>query len=318
MYTLLPDIKPYATHHLAVDPPHQLYVEESGIPYGLPVLFVHGGPGAGCQPKNRCFFDPETWRIILFDQRGAGRSTPHAELAGNDTAALVRDMERIRTLLGIDRWVLFGGSWGSTLSLAYAQTHPDRVLSMILRGIFLCRRQDLLWFYQDGASRVFPDHWHDYVEHIPESERHDFMGAYYRRLTGSNEIARMAAAKAWSLWEAQCATLRPNQDVIEHFSDPHTALSLARIEAHYFVNDAFLAEGQLIANAARMRNIPGYIVHGRYDMVCPVDNAFALHAAWPTAQLQIVREAGHSAAEPGITDALIRATREVAATLRPA
>jgi proline iminopeptidase len=318
MYTLLPDIKPYATHRLAVDPPHELYVEESGNPDGLPVLFVHGGPGAGCQPRNRCFFDPEIWRIVLFDQRGAGRSTPHAELSGNTTQALVRDMERIRSFLGIDRWALFGGSWGSTLSLAYAQTHAERVRAMILRGIFLCRREDLLWFYQEGASRVFPDYWRDYVEPISEDERHDFMAAYYRRLTGANEIARMAAAKAWSLWEAQCATLRPNPDVVEYFSDPHTALSLARIEAHYFVNDAFLAPGQLLADAERMKEIPGYIVHGRYDMVCPVDNAFALHAAWPTAQLQIVREAGHSAAEPGITDALIRAARDVAAALRRA
>ena len=317
MYTLFPEIKPFAMHRLAVDPPHELYVEESGNPAGIPVLFVHGGPGSGCQPRNRCFFDPETYRIVLFDQRGAGRSTPHAELSGNDTSALVRDMDSIRTLLGIERWVLFGGSWGSTLSLAYAETHPERVLAMILRGIFLCRRQDLLWFYQDGASRVFPDHWRDYAEHIPEEERGDFMAAYYRRLTGANEIARMSAAKAWSLWEAQCATLRPNQDVIEHFSDPHTALSLARIEAHYFVNNAFLAEGQLLANASRIQEIPGFIIHGRYDMVCPVDNAFALHAAWPNAELQIVREAGHAAAEPGITDALLRATREVAARLRP-
>ena len=317
MYTLFPEIKPFQTHRLAVDPPHELYVEESGNPDGIPVLFVHGGPGSGCQPRNRCFFDPELYRIVLFDQRGAGRSTPHAELSGNDTDALVRDMESIRTLLGIARWVLFGGSWGSTLSLAYAETHPEHVLAMILRGIFLCRRQDLLWFYQDGASRVFPDHWRDYVEHIPEQERGDFMAAYYRRLTGANEIARMSAAKAWSMWEAQCATLRQNQEVIEHFSDPHTALSLARIEAHYFVNKAFLSDGQLLANAPRIQDIPGYIIHGRYDMVCPVDNAFALHAAWPKAELQIVREAGHAAAEPGITDALLRATREVAVRLRP-
>ena len=316
MYTLFPEIKPFAVHRLAVDPPHDLYIEESGIPDGIPVLFVHGGPGSGCQSRNRCFFDPEIYRIVLFDQRGAGRSTPHAELSGNDTAALVRDMESIRNLLGIDRWVLFGGSWGSTLSLAYAETHPKRVLAMILRGIFLCRRQDLQWFYQDGASRVFPDYWRDYIEHIPLEERDDFMAAYYRRLTGANEIARMSAAKAWSLWEAQCATLRHNQEVIEHFSDPHMALSLARIEAHYFVNNAFLSEGQLLADAARIQDIPGYIIHGRYDMVCPVDNAFALHAVWPKAELQIVREAGHAAAEPGITDALVRASREVAAHLR--
>ncbi|MBP8926153.1 MAG: prolyl aminopeptidase [Pseudomonadales bacterium] len=312
MHILFPEIKPYQIHRLAVDPPHQLYLEESGNPDGIPVLFVHGGPGAGCQPRNRCFFDPDSYRIILFDQRGAGHSTPHAELQGNDTPALIRDIETIREFLGIERWVLFGGSWGSTLSLAYAESHPERVVAMILRGIFLCRREDLLWFYQAGASRIFPDYWQDYVEQIAPDERDDFMTAYHSRLTGSNEIARMAAAKAWSLWEARCATLRPNQEVVDHFSDPHTALSLARIEAHYFFNDAFLEPGQLLRDAARIADIPGYIVHGRYDMICPVDNAFALHAAWPGADLQIIRDAGHSAAEPGITDALIRATMEVA------
>lgn len=316
MYTLFAELKPYQLHRLAVDPPHHLYLEESGNPDGIPVLFVHGGPGSGSQPRNRCFFDPERYRIILFDQRGAGRSTPHASLQDNTTTALVRDMERIREFLGIDRWVLFGGSWGSTLSLAYAQSHPQRVMAMILRGIFLCRREDLLWFYQDGASRIFPDYWTDYIEQIPPAERSDFMRAYYKRLTGKNEIARMAAAKAWSLWEAQCATLRPNQDVVDHFSEPHTALALARIEAHYFVNNAFLEPGQLLRDAARIADIPGYIVHGRYDMVCPVDNAFALHAVWPRAELQIVRDAGHSAAEPGITDALVRAAREIAGRVR--
>ena len=315
MLTLHPEIKPYQVHRLAVDPPHELYVEESGNPGGIPVLFVHGGPGAGCQPSDRCFFDPQDYRIILFDQRGAGHSTPHAELAHNDTAALVRDMERIREFLGVERWVLLGGSWGSTLSLAYAETHPERVSAMILRGIFLCRREDFAWFYQHGASRVFPDYWRNYAEHIPPAERDDFMAAYHRRLTGTNEVERMSVAKAWSLWEAQCATLRPNHDVVGRFSDPHVALALARIEAHYFVNDAFLAEDQLLRDAHRLADIPGYIVHGRYDMVCPVDNAFALHAAWPRAELQIVRDAGHSAAEPGITDALVRAARDVATLL---
>jgi proline iminopeptidase len=316
MHVLYPEIKPYHVHRLAVDPPHELYVEESGNPAGLPVLFVHGGPGSGSQPRNRCFFDPEVYRIVLFDQRGAGRSTPHAELAGNTTQALVADMERIREFLGIERWVLFGGSWGSTLSLAYAEAHPERVVEMVLRGIFLCRREDLLWFYQDGASRVFPDYWQEFAAHIPAEEQHDFIRAYHRRLTGANEIARMAAAKAWSLWEAQCATLRPNHEVVEHFSDPHVALSLARIEAHYFVNDAFLEPGQLLRDAARLAGIPGYIVHGRYDVICPVDNAFALHAAWPGAELQIIRDAGHSAAEPGITDALVRAMQEIAGRQR--
>ncbi|MCB1631334.1 MAG: prolyl aminopeptidase [Pseudomonadales bacterium] len=312
MLTLYPEIRPYAVHRLAVDPPHELHLEESGNPDGIPVLFVHGGPGAGCQASNRCFFDPARYRIVLFDQRGAGSSTPHGELAGNDTAALIRDIESIRSFLGIERWVLFGGSWGSTLGLAYAEAFPLRVIALVLRGIFLCRREDLDWFYQEGASRVFPDHWQEYVEHVPAAERHELVHAYHRLLTGTNEIARMSAAKAWALWEAQCATLRPNHDVIDRFSDPHVALSLARIESHYFVNGGFLDDGQLLRDAWRIADVPGYVVHGRYDMICPVDNAFALHAAWPKAQLRIVRDAGHSAAEPGIIDALVRATREIA------
>jgi proline iminopeptidase len=212
--------------------------------------------------------------------------------------------------------VLFGGSWGSTLSLAYAQAHPQRVIAMVLRGIFLCRREDLLWFYQDGASRVFPRLLGAVRRSHPARGARGFHGRYYRRLTGPNEIARMAAAKAWSLWEAQCATLRPNHELIDHFSDPHIALALARIEAHYFVNDAFLSRDQLLREAHRLADVPGYIVHGRYDMVCPVDNAFALHAVWPQAELQIIRDAGHSAAEPGITDALVRATQEIAGRVR--
>jgi len=312
MLTLFPEIKPYATHQLAVDPPHLLYVEESGNPEGLPVVFLHGGPGAGSQPAHRCFFDPSRYRIIVFDQRGSGHSTPHASLEQNNTQALVSDLERIREFLQIQKWVVFGGSWGSTLGLVYAQTYPERVVSLILRGIFLCRREDIHWFYQSGASRLFPDYWEDYLEPIPDAERGDLLHAYYRLLTGDNEIARMHAAKAWSVWEGRCSTLRPNHDVAEHFGDPHVALSMARIEAHYFVNDSFLSPNQIIANAFRLENIPGVIVHGRYDVVCPVDNAFELHRVWPNAELQIVRDAGHSAFEPGITDALIRATQSVA------
>lgn len=312
MLTLFPEIEPYATHRLAVDEPHVLYVEECGNPAGLPVLFLHGGPGAGFQPWNRRFFDPARYRIVLFDQRGAGRSTPHAHLEGNTTPALVADIERLREFLGIDQWVVFGGSWGSTLALAYAEAHPGRVTGLILRGIFLCRDQDIRWFYQDGASHVYPDHWADYVKPIPEAERHDFLQAFHRRLTGEDEIARMAAAKAWSIWEGQCATLRPNHNVVEHFSDPHVALALARIEAHYFVNRIFLRDNQLLDEARQLAGIPGVIVHGRYDMICPLDNAFALHAAWPEAELQIVPDAGHSAAEPGIIDALVRAANDFA------
>jgi proline iminopeptidase len=316
MPNLFPDIKPYSQRQLAVEPPHVLYVEECGTPEGVPVLFVHGGPGGGCSPKHRCFFDPMEYRIVLFDQRGCGRSTPHAELNGNRTDALIEDMEAIRSELGIDKWLLFGGSWGSTLSLLYAQRYPERVLGLVLRGIFLCRRQDLLWFYQDGASHVFPDYWQSFVAPIAPAERGDMMSAYYRLLTGSNELARMGAAKAWSGWEAQCATLKPDSQLYEQFTDPRVALALARIEAHYFVNDAFLEPNQILANADKLKGIPGVIVHGRYDMVCPFDNAFALHEAWPDSDLQIVRDAGHSALEPGITEALIRATNRFARELR--
>ena len=316
MQTFYPEIKPYQRHQIAVEPPHELYVDESGNPEGIPVLFVHGGPGAGCGKYDRRYFDPEVYRIILFDQRGAGRSKPHASLENNTTAKLVEDMEVIRQTLGIDKWVLFGGSWGSTLSLVYAQTHPERVLGLILRGIFLCRPQDLHWFYQDGASHVFPDYWEDFVHPIPEGERGDMIGAYYRYLIGDNEIQQMATAKAWSLWEGRCSTLKPSQEVVDSFSDPHRALSLARIEAHYFVNNTFLEDNQILNNAGRLEGIPGVIVHGRYDMVCPVDNAFALKEHWPDAELQIIREAGHSAREPGTVDALIRATDALAKKLR--
>ncbi|MDF2446301.1 MAG: proline iminopeptidase [Moraxellaceae bacterium] len=317
MQTLFPEIEPYATHRFPVTPPHVLHVEECGNPHGLPVLFLHGGPGAGFQAWNRRFFDPKRYRIVLFDQRGAGRSTPHAHLEDNTTPALIADIEALREFLGIEQWVVFGGSWGSTLALAYAEAFPARVTGLILRGIFLCRDQDIRWFYQDGASHVYPDYWADYVRVIPEHERHDFLSAYYKRLTGDDELARMAAAKAWSVWEGVCATLRPNHSVVEHFSDPHVALALARIEAHYFVNRIFLEHNQLLDEARRLAGIPGVIVHGRYDMICPLDNAFALHEAWPEAQLQIVPDAGHSAAEPGIIDALVRATNDFARRFGP-
>ncbi len=313
MQNLYPEIKPYARHELAVEAPHVLYIDESGSPDGLPVVFIHGGPGSGCDHLSRRFFDPTLYRIITFDQRGAGRSTPYASLENNTTWHLVEDMERIREHLGIDKWVLFGGSWGSTLSLAYAQTHPERVHALILRGIFLCRRQDLLWFYQDGASRLFPDYWQDYVAPIPPEERGDFMQAYYRRLTGSDEIAQMQAAKAWSCWEGRTATLRPNPEVVERFHEK--ALSIARIECHFFVNDAFLEPDQLIRDMPKIAHLPGVIVHGRYDVVCPLDNAWALHQAWPNSELQIIRDAGHVAGEPGIADALVRAADDIARRL---
>ncbi|WP_417500849.1 prolyl aminopeptidase [Marinobacter sp.] len=313
MLTLYPDIKPYAKHRLAVEAPHELYVEESGNPEGIPVLFVHGGPGGGCEDYHRRFFDAERFRIILWDQRGAGRSTPLAELKGNSTDKLVQDMETIRTFLGVERWLLFGGSWGATLSLVYAQTHSERVMGLVLRGIFLCRPRDISWFYQDGASRVFPDYWQDFEAPIPVDERDDMVSAYYRRLTSSNELEQIQAAKAWSIWEGRCATLHPNPRVIEHFGHPHVAIALARIECHYFMNASFLEDNQIIRDAHKLRHVPGIIVHGRYDMVCPLDNALALSKAWPEADLRIIREAGHSASEPAIVDALVRGVDEVIA-----
>lgn len=311
MRKLFPEIKANKTYSLAVDAPHVLYVEESGNPDGLPVLFVHGGPGAGCEDKHRRYFDPGIYRIILFDQRSAGRSRPHAALELNTTQHLVADMEAIREHLGIEHWVLFGGSWGSTLSLVYAEAHPQRVLGLILRGVFLCRRQEIRWFYQDGARRIFPDYWQDFVHPIPVDERSDLLHAHHRRLTGEDEIARMASAKAWSIWEGRTATLTPKKEVVDFFSDPHVALSLARIEAHYFVHDSFLATNQILRDSHRLKNIPGVIVHGRYDMVCPIDSAWALHQAWPEAEFDIIPDAGHSASEPGIVSALVSATNRL-------
>jgi proline iminopeptidase len=318
MRTLFPDIKPYATHRLAVEEPHQLYVEESGNPEGIPVLFIHGGPGAGCEDYHRRFFDAERFRIILMDQRGAGRSTPLAELVNNSTDRLVADIETLREFLGIDQWLLFGGSWGSTLSLVYAQAHPQRVTGMVLRGIFLCRPEDIHWFYQNGASRVFPDYWEDYLAQIPQHERGDMVPAYYKRLTSRNELEQIQAAKAWSIWEGRCATLHPNPDVVEHFGHPHVAIALARIECHYFMNQSFLEPDQIVRDAHKLANIPAVIVHGRYDMVCPLDNALALSRAWPQADLQIIRAAGHSASEPAIVDALMRAVESVVANVERA
>ncbi len=308
MRRLYPEIKPNATYALAVDAPHVLYVEECGNPAGLPVVFVHGGPGAGCEEFHRRFFDPEVYRIVLFDQRGCGRSRPHASLERNTTQDLVADMETIRRHLGIERWVVFGGSWGATLALVYAETHPERVFGLILRGVFLCRAREIHWFYQEGANRLFPDYWLDFVAPIPAAERGELLHAHHRRLTGVDEVAMMASAKAWSVWEGRTSNLTQNKNVVGHFSDPRTALSLARIEAHYFVHDSFLAPNQILRDAARLADIPGVIVHGRYDVVCPLESAWALHQAWPAAEFLIVPDAGHSALEPGIVHALVGAT----------
>lgn len=316
MLVLYPELKPYKRHQLQVSEIHELYLDESGNPAGIPILFLHGGPGSACDAYSRRFYDPEVYRIITFDQRGCGRSTPHAKLDQNTTVDLIGDIEAIREFLGIDKWVLFGGSWGSTLALLYSQSFPDRVSGLILRGIFLCRQTDFDWLYREGASRIFPDHWQDFCEFIPASERGDLLQAYYKRLTASDELARMAAAKSWVSWEIHCSRLRPSNDVLQRISKHHNALAMSRIETHYFVNSGFIEENQILNNMSKIQHIPAKIVHGRYDMVCPLDNALALHNQWPESELSIVRDAGHSASEPGIVDALIRATGEMSKILQ--
>ncbi len=315
MLPLYPEIKPYSRHTLKVDAPHELYIDESGTPDGIPIVFVHGGPGSGCEFNSRCFFNPEKYRIILFDQRGAGRSTPHTELAANTTQDLIEDMEKIREFLGIEQWVVFGGGWGATLGLAYAESYPDKVLGLILRGIFLGRKKDIAWLYEDGASRFFPDHWEDFmapVSKLPDADALSSCDAYNQLMQQDNELARMAAAKAWSAWEAHASTLHPNPRLIKHFSDGVRAHARCLIATHYYSNDCFLEPDQLLANASTLKDVPGIIVHGRFDCVSPLDNAHDLRKAWPTSQLYIVREAGHSATEPAMIDALIRATRDMA------
>ena len=312
MRLLYPEIKPYKEHSIIVDMPHRIYVEESGNPRGIPVLFLHGGPGAGCEPFHRRFFDPEKYRIILFDQRGCGRSVPHGSLKNNTTQDLINDIERIRKQLDVSQWVLFGGSWGSTLALLYAQACPDQVMGLILRGVFLCRQRDIDWFYQEGANRFFPDQWRALLQPLSETERNDILNGYSRLLNGDNELLRLSAAKAWALWEGQCATLRPNPNVIEHFNDTHTAISLAKLEVHYFLNKGFIEEDQILRNMEPLQSIPGIIVHGRYDMICPVEQAISLHQSWAASELKIIRDAGHSSMEAGIVNSLIAATDEMA------
>lgn len=312
MQILYPEIKPYKRHQFKVSALHELYVDEAGNSDGIPVLFVHGGPGAACDSSSRRFYDPALYRIITFDQRGCGRSTPHGELAENTTQDLIADMEAIRQHLSVDKWVLFGGSWGSTLSLLYAQAHPGHVLALILRGIFLCRQRDFDWLYKDGANRVFPDYWEDFVKFIPVHERDDLLEAYHSRLLGEDELARMSAAKHWAAWEGSCSKLRPSSQVLAKFTKPHNALALALIETHYFINRGFIDEGQILRNMSIIEELPGRIVHGRYDMVCPLDNARTLHQHWPGSELHIVRDSGHSASEAGTVDALIRATQDIA------
>lgn len=307
--TLYPPIEPHRTGRLRVSERHDIYFEESGNPEGKPVVFLHGGPGGGTDPKQRRFFDPAKYRIVLFDQRGCGKSTPHASLEDNTTWHLVSDIESLRTELGIDRWQVFGGSWGSTLALAYAEKHPERVTELVLRGIFLLSERELRWFYQWGTSELFPDAWEKYVEPIPLAERGDIMLAYHRRLTSDDPEVRTPAARAWSIWEAATSYLHVNAEYVARAGEDDFSLAFARIESHYFVNKGFFEkESQLIEDVGRIRHIPTVIVQGRYDVVCPMVTAWELSRAFPEADLRVVPDAGHSAFEPGNVHELVLAT----------
>lgn len=303
-------IRPYAIHELKVEDPYTIYFEECGSPDGIPVIVVHGGPGAGCNPDQRRFFDPSLYRIILFDQRGCGKSTPIGSLENNTTQGLLADMEAIRNELDIDKWVLFGGSWGATLSLLYAQAHPEHVLGLILRSVLLANQSDRNWFFKEGgASRIYPYYWEEFAGILKPSERNDLVQTYYDRLDNKNELIRMKAAKAWSLWHRRCATMNPLPSAKAYGSG---TMRLARLECHYFVNKCFIEENQILDSMKAIKDIPGIIIHGRYDMITPVDNSYKLERAWKKAELDIVRDAGHASSEPALTDALIKATEKMA------
>jgi len=307
--TFYPEIEPHRSGRLKVSDLHEIYWEESGNPQGKPAVFVHGGPGGGTEPKQRRFFDPATYRIVLFDQRGSGQSTPYASLVDNTTQHLIADMEKLRVHLEIDTWQVFGGSWGSTLALAYAEAHPTRVTELVLRGIFLLRKIEIDWFYQRGADAIFPDAWEDYLAPIPLEERGDMIQAYHRRLTSDDPVVRVEAAKAWSIWEGRTSCLHSNADLIARTEGGEFALAFARIECHYFVNNGFFEKDtQLLDEVEKIRHIPTVIVQGRYDVVCPMESAWALHRAFPEADLRITPDAGHSAFEPGNVHELILAT----------
>lgn len=304
-----PAIEPYRTGFLKVSDLHTIYFEESGNPNGKPAVFFHGGPGGGSDAKQRTFFDPREYRILLWDQRGCGKSTPYACLEENTTWDLVADAEKLRAHLGIERWLVFGGSWGSTLALAYAEKHPDRVTELVLRGIFLLRKMDIDWFYQRGASAIYPDAWEAYEKAIPVEERHDYLSAYHKRLTSTDKTTQMNAARAWSVWEGSTSKLYPDEKMATDYGADAFALAFARIECHYFRNKGFFeVDGQLLRDVHKIRHIPAVIVQGRYDVVCPMEGAWALHRAWPEADLFVIPDAGHSAFEPGISRALVAAT----------
>lgn len=309
MRDFFPPIEPFRKGELAVSKIHTLYFEQVGNPEGIPILFLHGGPGGGISADHRRYFDPHIYHIILFDQRGSGKSRPVAELRENTTWDLVADIETLRQHIGVSQWQVFGGSWGSTLALTYAITHPQRVKALILRGIFLCRPSEIQWFYQHGTSELFPDRWDQYIGLIPENERHDLVTAYYQRLTHSDYDVRLQAAKTWSQWEAATSRLIVSETAIEDFEEPDYALSFARIECHYFMNNAFFpTNNYILENISKIRHIPGVIIQGRYDVVCPPRSAWDLHKAWPEAKLHFIADAGHAASEPGIRSALIEAT----------
>ncbi len=311
MHILYPPIKPYACHELAVNKPHVLYLEEVGNPDGVPIIVLHPGPGAGGDTHLRRFFDPQHYRIIIFDQRGSGRSTPHAELTDNRTQHLLDDIDAIRDFLNLNHFVLFGGGWGSLLALLYAQLFPQHIKALLLHQVYLGRQQDISWFYKKGASLIYPDYWQAFIQGIPDNQLEKIPAYYSECLQGTNELARMSAAKNWALWQAHCSSLQPHLNVIDQYSDTHFALGLATLESHYINNNYFITENQVLANVHKIRHIPSYLVHGRYDMVCPLEGAWALHQALPASNLRIVRDAGHSDRESGIIDALIDASHEI-------
>jgi proline iminopeptidase len=301
---LYPAIEPYDTGFLKLDEPHEMYYEVSGNPKGVPVVFLHGGPGAGANASHRRFFDPGHYRIVIFDQRGSGRSKPLGEIRDNTTPLLIKDAEKLRQHLGIDTWFVFGGSWGSTLALAYAEHHPDRVRGLALRGIFLCRKSEIDWFLY-GLKDLAPEAWRNFSGFIPEKERGDLLTAYHKRLMDPNPAVHMPAARSWSVYEGSCSTLLPSPETVSAFSGDVLALGLARMEAHYFINKIFLPDNYLLSNIGKIRHIPAFIVQGRYDLVCPIRSADDLHQIWPEARYHIVPDAGHSAMEPGIRAHLV-------------
>lgn len=303
-----PEIEPYETGMLDVGDGHQIYWERFGTKGAKPAVFLHGGPGGATGPGNRRLFDPALYDVMMFDQRGCGKSVPHASIEANTTWHLVADIERLRELMGVETWLVFGGSWGSTLALAYSETHPERVSELVLRGIYTLTRAELDWYYQFGVSEMFPDKWERFIAPIPEEERDEMMAAYRRRLTGTDREEQLRCAVAWSTWEGETITLLPNPDYSDHFYDPEFALAFARIENHFFVHAGWLEEGQLLRDAYKLKDIPGVVIHGRYDMPCPAKYAWQLHKAWPKADFHLIEGAGHAYLEPGILDQLIRAT----------